>query len=97
MKYSVFYPTAISELDNIHNGNLDVCVTCEDGRAFTFVFVTPESLTNMMATENTQYIDFRFKFIVVKELSEKIIEEVLAELMQEEHFCNFYGTDTPEK
>lgn len=96
MKYSVFYPTAISELDDIHNGNVDVCVTFEDGRTFTFVFITPENLTHMMASENTQHIDFRFRFIVVKELSEKIIEDVLAKLTAEEYFCNFYGTDTPE-
>ena len=97
MKYSVFYPTPISEIKDIRNDNIDVCVTCEDGREFSFVFITPENLKQMMATENTQHIDFRFKFIVVKELSERIIEEALCELMSEEYFCNFYGTDTPEQ
>lgn len=97
MNFSVFYPTSISEIEDIQNDSIDVCVNCEDGRAFTFVFITPESLSNMMATENTRYVDFRFKFIVVKELSEKIIEEALDELMAEEYFCNFYGTDTPEQ
>jgi hypothetical protein len=97
MKYSVFYPTSISEIEDIHNGNIDVCVTCEDGRTFTFVFITPENLNHLMIAENKEHIDFRFKFIVIKELSEKIIEEVLKEIMSEEYFCNFYGTDSFEQ
>ncbi|MBQ8449005.1 MAG: hypothetical protein IJX27_08780 [Clostridia bacterium] len=97
MKYSVFYPTPISEIQDIRGGNIDVCVTREDGKEFTFVFVTPENLRNLMLAENAEYIDFRFKFIVVKELSEKIIEGALSEIMSEEYFCNFYGADIQEQ
>jgi phosphorylcholine metabolism protein LicD len=94
MKYSVFYPT---EIKDIYNDNIDVCVTREDGKTLTFVFITPENLKHLMLAENTKYIDFRFRFIVVKELSEKIIEEVLEQLMAQEYFFNFYGSDMPEQ
>ena len=47
MDYTIFYPTALSEIDPLDD-NLDVCVTFADGQQCTFVFATPKNLVTMM-------------------------------------------------
>lgn len=41
--YSLFLPTKLDEI-NIFNDNVDVCVTTDDGRQYTFVVATKENL-----------------------------------------------------
>ena len=91
MKYTVFYPTKISELHDVYNDNIDVCITLENGSMFTLVFITPENLKAIMQKSNTMYVDFRFKFIVIEYISEGIIQSVIEEIISDEYFRNYYG------
>ncbi len=92
MKYTVFYPTDLSEIENLYNDNIDVCVTLEDGRTFTLVFVTPDNLKWLMEKDNVNYIDFRFKFIVIEKIQKNIIETVIQELILDDELLAYYGT-----
>ena len=91
MKYSVFYPTKISALPDIFNDNIDVCVTLENGKNYTLVFITPTNLETMMKRDGLSYIDPHFKFIVVEQLSENIIDTVIRNLVEHEELLREYG------
>ena len=91
MKYSVFYPTKISEIPDIYDDNIDVCLTLENGASYTVVFITPKNLENAMQKDGTSYIDPQFKFIVVERISENIIETVIQKLVSDELLLREYG------
>ncbi len=91
MRYSVFYPTKISELPDVQNDNIDVCVTLENGVTYTLVFITPANLEAMMKKEGVSYVDPRFRFIVVEQLSENMIESVINDLISDERLLKEYG------
>ena len=91
MKYTVFYPTKISELTDIYNDSIDVCITLENGEAYTLVFITPKNLENLMQKENIPYIDPCFRFIVIERISEDVIETVLRNLISDKHLLREYG------
>ena len=91
MQYSIFIPTNLSELPDSRNDNIDVCVTLENGNTYTFVFATPANLESLMQKESASYIDPRFKFIVVDQLSEDIIKAVIKDLITDERLLREYG------
>ena len=91
MRYSVFYPTKPSELPDHRNDNLDVCVTLENGMAYTLIFITPANLEAMMKKDGVSYVDPRFRFIVVERLEENIIENVIRNLVSDENLLQEYG------
>lgn len=91
MQYSVFYPTKLSELPDQGNDNADVCVTLENGAAYTLVFITPENLKAIMKKDDTSYVNPRFRFLVVERLSEDIIEAAIKELASDEDLLKEYG------
>jgi hypothetical protein len=91
VQYSVFYPTKPSELPDHRNDNLDVCVTLENGTAYTLVFITPANLEAMMKKDGVSYVDPRFRFIVVERLAENIIDGVIRNLVSDEDLLREYG------
>ena len=91
MQYSVFYPTKISELSDCSNDNIDVCITLENGKNYTLVFITPLNLEEIMRKDGVSYVDPHFKFIVVERLSEQIIESVIRNLASDECLLREYG------
>ena len=92
MKYSVFYPTKISEIPDIYNDNIDVCVTLENGKTYTLVFITPANLEEMMKKDGLSYVDPYFKFIVIECISESILDAVIKNLVSDEHLLHEYGS-----
>lgn len=91
MQYSIFIPTNLSELPDDRNDNIDVCVTLENGAAYTFVFATPANLEALMKRDGVSHIDPRFRFIVVERLSEDIIQAVIKDLVTDERLLLEYG------
>lgn len=91
MKYSVFYPTKISEIPDAYHDNIDVCVTLENGDTYTLVFITPTNLEAMMKKDGVSYIDPHFKFIVVESISENIIDTVIQNLVSDKNLLYEYG------
>lgn len=80
MEYTIFYPTALNEIDP-HNDNIDVCVTLEDGRSFTFVVATPETLKRLMEKDGVPYLIPGLPFLIVNELTDHNIRSVIEELI----------------
>lgn len=44
MNYTIFYPTPLSEIHDITNDNIDICVQADNGKRYTFVVTTPKNL-----------------------------------------------------
>ena len=80
MEYTVFYPTALNEIDP-HKDNIDVCVTLADGRYFTFVAATPENLKSLMKKDGVSYLVPGLPFLIVEELNDNNIRSVIEELI----------------
>ncbi|MBQ2988639.1 MAG: hypothetical protein IJD59_06010 [Clostridia bacterium] len=91
MQYSIFIPTNLSELPDDRNDNIDVCVTLENGAAYTVVFATPANLEALMKKDGVSHIDPRFRFIVVERLSEDIVKTVIKDLIADERLLREYG------
>ena len=91
MQYSIFIPTNLSELPDDRNDNIDVCVTLENGAAYTVVFVTPANLEALMQKDGVSHMDPRFRFIVVERLSEDIVKAVIKDLVSDERLLREYG------
>ena len=81
MDYTIFYPTALDEIDP-HNQNIDVCVTLADGRYFTFVVATPENLKHLMKQDGVPYLIPGLPFLIVEELTDHNIRSVIEELIR---------------
>jgi len=79
--FKVYFPTPFSEIDNPANDNIDVCVRTQDGKQYTLVFVTPDNLKTLMASEDKTYIHPNFRFIVVKSITEECILSALNEIV----------------
>lgn len=71
------YPTPLSEIEDIENGNVDVFVKLEDGITYTIVVSTPKNLAWFMNNENINFIPASSQNIIVRKLTEDIIKEAL--------------------
>ena len=93
MKYILSFPTPLSEVNAVDD-NVDVLVTTEDGREYTFVIATPNNLTTLMEKEALPYLKPGAPFLFVKELSEDNIRLLLDDLMEEDRkILEIYGND----
>jgi hypothetical protein len=65
----------------IENGNIDVFVDVEEGYTYTVILATAKNLEYLMDNdfynEKRNYFGPGYLFIIVKELTQKIIEETL--------------------
>jgi len=85
------YPTSPEEC-NPENDNVDVFVTLEDGRKYTFVVATPNNVFWCMDNEGVDY-HFGDPMIFVKRLTRENIERALQAIVEEEggRWLNIYG------
>ena len=90
MDYTIFYPTALSEIDPLDD-NLDVCVTFADGQQCTFVFATPKNLVTMMERDGTPYWEPGLPFLFVEELTDVNIRACLDSISDNRAARNIYG------
>ena len=84
----------LSDLDecNPENDNIDVHITLEDGREFTFVFATPNNIFWCMENEGIDYY-FGDPVVFVKNLTKQNIESALHRLVAEDDgkWLSVYG------
>jgi hypothetical protein len=78
------YPTPLSEIEDVENGNVDVFVKLEDGMTYTVVVNTPKNLAWYMNNENINFIPASSQNIIVKKLTEDIIKEALEDYVRDE-------------
>jgi hypothetical protein len=83
-----------SSLDDIYpeNDNIDVFVTLDDGRKYSFVFSTPANLYWCMDNEGIDY-SFGFPKIFVRTLTFENIEKALSALLADnaKRWLSIYG------
>lgn len=88
---SIDYLCDLSEVNPEHD-NLDVHVTLEDGREFTFVVATPNNVFWCMENEGIDYF-FGEPMIFVKCLTPENIEKAIRAIVAEENgrWLKVYG------
>jgi hypothetical protein len=88
---SIHYLCDLSEVNPEHD-NLDVHVTLEDGREFTFVVATPNNVFWCMENEGIDYF-FGEPMIFVKCLTPENIEKAIRAIVAEDsgRWLNIYG------
>lgn len=92
MEYTLFFPTPWDQV-NPENDNMDVCLSFPDGRSFGFVVTTPEILQFLMKQDGKPYLTPGAPMLVVEKLTEEVVSRLMAELAQDEHLLNLYGSD----
>lgn len=93
MNFKIYYPTPLEYCD-INNDNIDICLELEDGRKYTLVVITPDNLNFIMEKEGNDYIEPTHPFLIVKRLEEKIINQIISELISDgDAFLRAYGSD----
>ena len=93
MNYTIFYPTPLSEIYDITNDNIDVCVQADNGKRHTFVVTTPKNLDFLMKKDNLWCILPDFRFLTVTALTESAIRAVIDAVMKEPALAEWYGED----
>lgn len=91
MDYTVFYPTPLSGSDP-RDGNLDVCVTFDDGQECTFVFATPQNLATLMKRGGKPYFEPGLPFLFVEALTDENIRACLDAISDDRAMRNLHGT-----
>ncbi len=90
MNYTIFYPTPLSEISDITNDNIDVCVQTDDGKSYTFVVATPKNLNFLMKKDN---LSPNFRFLAVAALTESAIRSIIDAVMADPALAGWYGED----
>ena len=93
MNYTNFYPTPLSEIYDITNDNIDVCVQADNGKRHTFVVTTPKNLDFLMKKDNLSCILPDFRFLTVTALTESAIRAVIDAVMKKPALAEWYGED----
>ncbi len=74
---NVTFPTALEEIDDLANDNIDVFVELEDGYTYVLVVTTPQNIVQLMERENKDYLAAGPPMIIVKELTYDCINSSL--------------------
>ena len=69
---------------DIYNGFLDIVVILEDDTKYFFEVTTPRTLLSQMDKRNQKFLEPVYPFIIVRELTSKVIEEALETFITEE-------------
>lgn len=74
---NIEYPTALSQITDIKDDNIDIFVKLDDGFSYTLVVCTPKNLETLMEKEELEYLPTMPPMIIVKELTEINISRAL--------------------
>ena len=83
----------INEITDPYNDSVDVGVEFKEGYSYTIVVRTPADLANEMLRENTNYVEPGTPMIIVKKLTEEIVNEAIQTYAKSEGYwlklCQF--------
>ena len=91
MEYTLYFPTPWEQV-NPENDNIDVCLTCSDGRNYTFVVATPENLRFLMVQEGKPYLSPAAPILIAERLAEDVVTQLITELTEDEALLRCYGS-----
>jgi hypothetical protein len=75
---------------NPENDNVDVSLTLEDGRSYTFVVSTPNNIYGCMDNEGIDYF-FGTPPLFVRRITRVNVEKAFIALLQEPKWLEVYG------
>ena len=74
----ISFPTPLEDITDIENDNIDVFVELENSSyVYTLVLITPKNIESLMDKEKKNYFGPGHPFIIVKQLTKKIIVETI--------------------
>ena len=83
---NIKYPTSLSTVKDIENGNIDVFVELEDGITYTVVVSTPPNLIWYMDKEEMDYITPSPPLVMVRTLTEDNIRKALESFAEKDAY-----------
>ena len=88
---SISFPSCLEDIMDIEDDNIDVFVELEDGYTCTVVVATAKNLVSLMDKERMNYFEPGHPFIIVKKLTEEIIEEAVRAYAEDDaYWLKFY-------
>ena len=86
----------VTEIENIHEDDVDVIVTLDDDFSYVIEVVTPQRLLSLMKERNQPFIEPGENYIIVEKLTPEIIEETIKAFVEEDRaywlkLCHFAG------
>ena len=95
---SISFPSCLEDIMDIEDDNIDVFVELEDGYTCTVVVATAKNLVSLMDKERMNYFEPGHPFIIVKKLTEEIIEEAVRAYAEDDaHYLKFYSAELDTK
>lgn len=89
MKYTLNFPTAIDKV-NPKDDNIDVCVSCYNGKQYTFVVATLKNVEKLL---EDGVLNPNSRLLIVDELTIEKVKKVIDLIMENNAACCFYGED----
>lgn len=92
MKYNLFFPTPLSNVDE-NNDNIDVCIELPNRFRYTFVVATPQNLQKLMKTNKMPYVTPGAPMLIVEQLTEVNIRLIIEKVIEDPVMLHIYGED----
>ena len=72
----------LKTIDNVKNGNIEVPIILPDGYEICVSVATPQNLQSIMDTNEVDFLEPEYIFIIVNELTEEIIIKAINNYME---------------
>ena len=92
MNYTLFFPTPLAQTNPVDD-NLDVCLSLEDGRNYTFVVATPENLKTQMRKEGLCYLPAGCPILIVERITRENIQALIESMLEDPAMLGLYGNN----
>lgn len=73
----IIYPTTLDKIQDIEDDNIDVFVELDDGYTYVVEVATHKNILTLMDKYNQDFLSAGCPFIIVKKLTEDIIESAI--------------------
>lgn len=80
------YPTPLSDVKDIENGNIDIFVTLNDGMTYSFLVTTPKNYYWYMDKEGIDFIPASPPDIIVRKLTEENIKAAVESFLLDDAY-----------
>lgn len=81
---SISFPIPLTTIEDIHDDNIDVFVTLEDGFDYTVVVATYKNILSLMDKDKVNFLEPGCPCIIVRKLTMKVIQEAIKAYAEED-------------
>jgi hypothetical protein len=75
--------THLNEIEDVHNSNIEVFVTLQDGFSLTIIVGTPKNLQYLMEKNKANFYGPGLPWVIVQKLTKEIIQEAIEAYMDD--------------